>query len=64
MAPTCLQPRLMPSYSDGRAVPAEQVVAECIANGSDEEPDYDGFVNGSDYDPDEDSEESEDSQAA
>lgn len=52
-------------------VPAEQVVAECIANGygyafdsSDEEPDYDGFVNGSDYDFGEDSEESEDYEAA
>lgn len=58
------------SYLEGAgismAVPAEQVVAECIASGyafysSDEEPDYDGFVNGYDYDFDEDSEDSEDS---
>ncbi|KAJ5597277.1 hypothetical protein N7537_007361 [Penicillium hordei] len=46
------------------AIPAEQVVAECIANGSDEELDYDGFVNRSDYDSEEDSEDREDSQAA
>lgn len=53
------------SYLEGAGismtVPAEQVVAECIANGyefysSDEEPDYDEFVNGSDENSEEESE--------